>query len=370
MIHSDSNSSIYSGDEGDDVSQDFPDPTPVVQPATPTASSSGSIPSAGLPPGSPQAFGTHQRSDSRGSAIQLGPAQGGECRASSPRSRSPSPILGASNRQLRRSRLVSKEDMKKTPRGVREDLEKELQLGQEQIRDKRLLYVLVARCIAFPIQKRPKVDITVRPVKLSKERYEDLLKRFRSYLAAEDASKTQDEPDDLRQCVNLFHQRVLLSPSVAKLAEDGNISSAELKQLFAVFARREADLLVKRSHKSEGMAVRSDSSDVEHISAVWVAEVESTCFADEVKVFFSPPIVQYIHICVCSLYVYMCVCCVCVHVCMLCMCTCVYVVYVYMCVCVHVCMLCMCTCVYVVYVCVHVCMCACVYVCMCVCRWA
>ena len=308
MIHSDSDSPIYSEDESDDVSLDFPDPIPLVRPATPTTPGSGSLPTSGLPPASPQALATHQRSDSRGSATQLAPEQVSEARTSSPRarSRSPSPILGGSYRQPRRSRLVTKEDMKNTPRGKRESLERELQLGQEQIRDKRLLYVLVARCIAFPIQKRPKVDVTMPPVKLSKGRYEDLLKRFKSYLAAEDATKTADEPDNLRQFVKLFHERILQSPQVAKLAEDGNISTAELKHLFAVFAHRQAGLLVKHA----GSSSSSSSHDVEHTCALWVDEVEGACFADEVSV--SPLPCPRTCASVCSLYLCISVLCVCV----------------------------------------------------------
>ena len=297
MIHSDSDSPIYSEYEDDDVSLEFPDPTPLVQPATPTTPGSGSLPTSGLPPASPQALATHQRSDSRGSATQLAPVQGSEARSSSPRarSRSPSPVLGGSYRQPRRSRLVTKEDMKNTPRGKKESMERELQLGQEQIRDKRLLYVLVARCIAFPIQKRPKVDVTVRPVKLSKDRYEDLLKRFKCYLAAENGSKTADEPDNLRHFVKLFHERVLLSPQVTKLAEDGNISTAELKHLFAVFAHRQAGLLVKGA----GSSSSSGSLDVDQTCALWVEEVESACFADEVACFLYPVLVHVVHTCIC-----------------------------------------------------------------------
>lgn len=304
MIHSDTDSSIYS--EDGDVSLEFPDPTPLVQPATPPSPGSGSLPTSGLPPASPQALATtHQRSDSRGSATQLAPAQVNEARASSPRarSRSPSPVLGGSNRHHRRTRLVTIEDMKNTPRGKRESLERELQLGQEQIRDKRLLYVLVARCIAFPIQKRPKVDVTVRPVKLSKDSYEDLLKRFKGYLGAEDATKTADERDNLRHSVKLFHECVLQSPQVTKLAEDGNISTAELKHLFAVFAHRQAGLLVKGT----GSSSSSGSHSVEHTCALWVEEVESACFADEVSLSPLPCSCTYAYIRTCTCLKFVCV---------------------------------------------------------------
>lgn len=293
MIHSDSDSSVYSDEEDEDVSLGYPDPTPSVQTTVPTPTSSSLPSTASLPSASPQTLITHQRTDSRGSVSQLAPVQGRENRSCSPRSRSPSPGPGGSNRRRGRSNLVSKEDLKKTPRGKRESVEREMQLGQEQIRDKRLLYVLVARCIAFPIVNRPKVGIAVPPAKLSKDHYEELLKRFRGYLAAGDATKAADEPDYLRQCVKLFHERVLLSSQVTKLAEDGNISSAELKHLFAVFARRQADLLTK----SEGSRAHRGSANVEQTSALWVAEVESACFADEVCKLV-PPAVVHVHACV------------------------------------------------------------------------
>lgn len=320
MIHSDSDSSIYS-DEDEDVSLGYPDRTPSVQTTVPTpTSSSVPSPTTSLPSASPQTLATHQRTDSRGSASQLAPGQGSENRSCSPRSRSPSPGPGGSNRRRGRSNLVSKEDLKKTPRGKRESVEREMQLGQEQIRDKRLLYVLVARCIAFPIMNRPKVGITVPPTKLRKDHYEELLKRFRGYLAAGDTTKAADKPDYLRQCVKLFHERVLLSTQVTKLAEDGNISSAELKLLFAVFAHRQADLLTK----SEESRAHRGLSNVDHTSALWVAEVESACFADEVSLFLLP------------LYTYVCVICICesVCICMLCTCACRWG-YVHLCTCLY-----------------------------------
>ena len=278
MIHSDSDSSDYSDEEEEDVS------SASVQPATPTSTSTGSVPSTTLPPASPKNLVVHQRSDSRGSPSQLAPTQISEDRSVSPRSRSPSPSPGGTpHHRMRRSHLVSKDDLKMTPRGKRLSLEKEVQLGQEQLRDKRMLYVLVARCVAFPIGNRPKVDVTVRPMKLSKDRYMELLKRVRTFLAAEDATKTADEPDYLRQCLTLYHERILQSPQVTKLAEDGNISTAELKQLFAVFALRQADMQMKAAHKSEGRLVRQASMSVENTASIWTAEVDRACFADEVS---------------------------------------------------------------------------------------
>jgi hypothetical protein len=185
-------------------------------------------------------------------------------------SRSPSPSPSLSRRG--RSRHLNAEDKDLAPRFIRQAKEEK---QREDAYTKRLLYVLVARCIAFPILPRPKVDRSAHAVKLSKPYYEEIMSKVTELITG---SSSQSVEGDFRGTLALYRDKVLRCPHVQKLAEDGALSTLELKQVFGVLSKRMVERMAEVA-LDEG--IQPITSPHEEVVSSWMSLVEQHCLNEE-----------------------------------------------------------------------------------------
>ena len=156
----------------------------------------------------------------------------------------------------------------------------------DQVLEKRLLYVLIARCVVFPISKRPKIDRTPPIYKLNLTRFEELISRVKKFHTSEVPQSSVES--DIISCIRDFHEILLGSPRIAQLVEDGNLSTAELKHMFYIFAKKRIESLQQNYQESDvpfdNPSPTLTSNPVD-LANRWSAMVDKMCFEEEVSTY-------------------------------------------------------------------------------------
>ena len=188
-----------------------------------------------------------------------------------PRSRSPSPAPSPRRRRTQ----VKEEDKDLAPRFKKQAKEEK---HREEAQNKRILYILVARCIAFPIQSRPKVDRSMRAVKLNQKHYDDILVRVGNLLVS---SVSDSVEGDFRGTLTKYNEKILRSPHIQKMATEGNLSTVELKQVFTVMSKSKVDHLFDMSPDERDHPITNSREDV---IASWISLFDEQCLSEDVSV--------------------------------------------------------------------------------------
>lgn len=91
------------------------------------------------------------------------------------------------------------------------------------------LYILVARCIAYPFNVRLPSDISRRKAKVTKKVLSVLRGRFGAFL---DGKTNMTSDDDFKRAIQVYADTILWSESVAKMINSGSYSEDDFRDHF------------------------------------------------------------------------------------------------------------------------------------------
>ncbi|XP_076760402.1 calcium-dependent secretion activator 1 isoform X3 [Xylocopa sonorina] len=120
-----------------------------------------------------------------------------------------------------------------SPSVASEKTETELQDKQEREEEERKtriqLYVFVSRCISYPFNAKQPLDMTKRPLKVTKQQLETICSRFQSFLKGE----TQIMADEaFRNAIQNYYDVFLTSDRVVQMVQSGACSQLDFREVF------------------------------------------------------------------------------------------------------------------------------------------
>ncbi|XP_016903855.1 calcium-dependent secretion activator isoform X3 [Apis cerana] len=120
-----------------------------------------------------------------------------------------------------------------SPSVASEKTETDLQDKQEREEEERKtriqLYVFVSRCVAYPFNAKQPLDMTKRPLKVTKQQLETICSRFQSFLKGE----TQIMADEaFRNAIQNYYDVFLTSDRVMQMVQSGACSQLDFREVF------------------------------------------------------------------------------------------------------------------------------------------
>ncbi|CAL7937292.1 unnamed protein product [Xylocopa violacea] len=120
-----------------------------------------------------------------------------------------------------------------SPSVASEKTETDLQDKQEREEEERKtriqLYVFVSRCISYPFNAKQPLDMTKRPLKVTKQQLETICSRFQSFLKGE----TQIMADEaFRNAIQNYYDVFLTSDRVVQMVQSGACSQLDFREVF------------------------------------------------------------------------------------------------------------------------------------------